>query len=215
MRRLEADLQAHASSRIFVALPGEENTDECSRQGQSYAEQEVAVIAPSGDERAAQHGTEKKSRLRGKENQVCIQGTEAGRRNLKHQAMEGRLSHSHAHPKDYRHQGYRPRSRQVVQCQMPDGDDNKRGDHYPGFIEDIEKPPSQKAKRNHQSRLYSEERSHINDSLFIREALDQKEHTAPVDYINRVQQKHQCNRQLLYIGTNVRPDGKMSFFHHA
>jgi len=72
-------VQAHASSRIFLTLPGQENTDECSHQRESYAEQEVAVIAPSDDERAAQHRTEKKSRLRGKENQVCIQGAEAGR----------------------------------------------------------------------------------------------------------------------------------------
>jgi len=38
MRRLEADLQAHASSRIFLTLRRQENTDECSRQGQSYAD---------------------------------------------------------------------------------------------------------------------------------------------------------------------------------
>ena len=62
-----------------MALPGQENADECGSQRESYTEQEVAVIAPSDDERAAQHGTEKKSPLRGKENQVCIQGAEAGR----------------------------------------------------------------------------------------------------------------------------------------
>lgn len=71
-------MRARASIRIFLTLPGQEDTDECSRQRESYTEQEVAVIAPADDECAAQHGTEKKSRLRGKENQVCIQGAEAG-----------------------------------------------------------------------------------------------------------------------------------------
>ena len=98
---------------------------------------------------------------------------------------------------------------------MPDGDDSESGHHHQGFIEGIEKPPCQKAEHNHQSRLHREKRTHVNDSLLIRKSLDQKEHAAPVDYINCIQQKKHRNRQLRYIGTNVRPGGEMFLFHYA